>query len=242
MSSTHRTRPDADAADGCVDPPVPQREDHDVPDGLVGVTQDTAEGYSSDNEFDSTAVAAANNPEHGDADDGVPAMPPSVLNMDAAVSVQQQPELPQRVVTQLPERSRGIKPSVANQHWTNGNMMLVHLDLETGGNGVGIIQMASTIHDPYSNEVKGEFNEYVKPPDYIPAGAWSGIAIDIHGLQPSSDIIKTASPLVDVWHRWVDFVESHLTNDTIGCLVAWSLFYWIMLVVLLDYFFLLVVC
>eukprot|EP00529_Nitzschia_sp_RCC80_P034724 CAMPEP_0113497518 /NCGR_PEP_ID=MMETSP0014_2-20120614/30675_1 /TAXON_ID=2857 /ORGANISM="Nitzschia sp." /LENGTH=121 /DNA_ID=CAMNT_0000391467 /DNA_START=520 /DNA_END=881 /DNA_ORIENTATION=- /assembly_acc=CAM_ASM_000159 len=105
MSSTHRTRPDADADDGGVAPPVPQREDHDVPDGLVGVTQDTAEGYSSDNEFDSTAVAAANNPEHGDDDDGVPAMPPSVLNMDAALPEQQQPELPQRVVTQLPQRS-----------------------------------------------------------------------------------------------------------------------------------------
>mmetsp|Transcript_3096 Transcript_3096/g.7031 ORF Transcript_3096/g.7031 Transcript_3096/m.7031 type:complete len:210 (+) Transcript_3096:209-838(+) len=204
MSSTHRTRPDADADDGGVSPPVPQREDHDVPDGLVGVTQDTAEGYSSDNEFDSTAVAAANNPERSDDDDGVPAMAPSVLNMDAAAPEQLQPDLPQRVVTQLPPSIGRIKPSIANQHWTNGNMMLVHLDLETGGNGVGIIQMASTIHDPYSNEVKGEFNEYVKPPEYIPPGAWSGIAIDIHGLQPAkigcASFVKKDTRVVSTMH------------------------------------------
>ena len=143
MSSTPRTRPDADADDGSDAPPVPRRVDDGVPDEVMGVMQDTADGYSSDNEFDSTAVAAANDPDHGGDDGSGPAMLPAVLDMDAAAAVQPDAELPEREGPQLPDRPGRAKASIASQHWTSGNMMLVHLDLETGGDGVGIIRLNS---------------------------------------------------------------------------------------------------
>ena len=41
-------------------------------------------------------------------------------------------------------------------------MILVHVDFEIGGPFVGIIQFASQVHDPYTNQVLDTFNEYVK--------------------------------------------------------------------------------
>ena len=42
-------------------------------------------------------------------------------------------------------------------------------------------------------------------------------------IQPNQEIIKNAGSIVDVWPRFVNFVESHLENGAIkGIIASWG--------------------
>ena len=115
--------------------------DYDLPDGVKGLTQDTADNYSSDNEINSTAIVAANMAIHCKVVERV---------------------MGNQCCTMWKNHKDPLLHINTGQKMEN--IMLTHLDLlETGNDGVGIIQMTSTIHGKYSNEGnEEEFDEDVK--------------------------------------------------------------------------------
>ena len=56
--------------------------------------------------------------------------------------------------------------SIAHDEIANGNLVLLHIDLETGGEDVGVVQISCVAQKVQDTESLGEFDEYyyVKPP------------------------------------------------------------------------------
>ena len=121
MSSTGQSRTDL------VD------DDDDVYDEAVDVTQTqgTVDTYSSDNEFDSTAVAAANRTNDDDGGGGDDSLLPTSLDMDAAATDDPMSVDLSHKAQLLPPRPKRAKASIANDIWNSGNILVVIL-LVTG--------------------------------------------------------------------------------------------------------------
>ena len=99
-------------------------------------------------------------------------------------------------------------------------VVFVSIDLETGGDAVGIIQLSAVAFDlHHGGQPLGIFNEYVKPT--VEAKYWSQAAIAVHNITPSSPEIQSASSLDVFWQEFVRFIE-HLDNYKSCVMVAWS--------------------
>ena len=98
------------------------------------------------------------------------------------------------VVTPVKKKKERKTFSVAHRWLDKGNAVLVHIDLETGGEQCGVNQLSTVIYDVGLRLVVGEFNKYVRPPD---DAVWSSHAC-VHGLSASSESIKSADTLVQV--------------------------------------------
>ena len=72
-------------------------------------------------------------------------------------------------------------------------MIQIHIDLETGGEAVGIIQISDIAHDCTTNSQFGTpFNMFIKPTTHIKAKHWSSQAEAITGLTHNCNKIKNA--------------------------------------------------
>ncbi|KAL3905294.1 MAG: hypothetical protein SGARI_004534, partial [Bacillariaceae sp.] len=106
---------------------------------------------------------------------------------------------------------------------SKGKIRFIHLDLETGGEDVGIIQLSSVAHDANDNkQVGAPFNKYVKPHARVRNRDWSEVAMRITGLSYAKDEIKNADFIDAVWGEWLDWCKSRIPVGYIGCLVAWN--------------------
>ena len=122
-------------------------------------------------------------------------------------------------------------------------LVFLSLDLETGGESCGIIQLSAeivrvelkrggksaakdtlagltrgtgTFHE-VSNPGAGLFNEYVNPGDdaeWNTAGA-------VHGLSDSHPSIRSARDIGAVWKAFCMFIENNLSESEEGCVVAY---------------------
>jgi hypothetical protein len=102
-------------------------------------------------------------------------------------------------------------------------LIYIHIDLETGGEAVRIIQISSIAHDYTSNSRFGNpFNMYVKPPPHVTAKHWSSRAEATTGLTHHCDKIKNAQSIVEVWAKFVDWCENVVPAGKLGCIVAWN--------------------
>jgi hypothetical protein len=64
--------------------------------------------------------------------------------------------------------------SLAHDVIKEEKLIYIHIDLEKGGETVGIIQMPAIAHDSTTNSRFGNaFNMYVKPPPHIKAKNWA---------------------------------------------------------------------
>jgi Inhibitor of the KinA pathway to sporulation, predicted exonuclease len=114
------------------------------------------------------------------------------------------------------------KHSMAHDSIVAGNLIFLHVDLETGGEQVGVIQISCVCHDYKTNEVIGTFDSYVRPPASVKPSHWNEHATSITGLNWHSPEIKGADEIHIVWEQFKAFCEKHIGQSNIGCLVAWN--------------------
>ena len=193
----------------------------------------------SDSEAEASAIAAANDyVEEGDSllyaeddDHGLGSFLSRLEqrgaddDYEAEDDEEQEPD--ESVVLGSPTRSparkkrRTGKPrakgSVAHEFFMNKSLVLLHVDIETGGEAVGIIQLSCVVQhvDPsIDNNTLPNFNEYVKPPSTVKNKYWTQVAMDITGLSPKDPRILNAAPIEEVWPRFKSYCEQQVPVDT----------------------------
>jgi hypothetical protein len=92
--------------------------------------------------------------------------------------------------------------SVAHEDFVANNVVLFNVDLETGGNDCGPVQISVAAYDPRNKISLDEFDSHVKPAN---GAEWSQHTINVHGIEPSQQRIKDASQIEDVWHDLLEY-------------------------------------
>ncbi len=103
--------------------------------------------------------------------------------------------------------------SVAHEDFHAKNIVLFNVDLETGGNLCGPVQISVAAFDPQKNVSLAEFDSYVKPAD---GAEWNQHTINVHGIEPSQQRIKDASKIEDVWRDLLEYFERLLRGGKKG--------------------------
>ena len=142
--------------------------------------------------------------------------------------------------SQRPPRGR----SILHGHLNDGRVKFLSLDLETGGEECGMIQLSAEFVRPKLNRGgktaakdslasldRGEdvfhaqnnpqgtvFNEYVNPGE---DAEWNDEA-GVHGLSSTHPSIRSARKINEVWKSFCLFVDNNLLENEEGCVVAWN--------------------
>jgi hypothetical protein len=115
--------------------------------------------------------------------------------------------------------------SIAHHDLKANKVVWCSLDLETGGEYCGIIQLSAELFrlnsvDPTRSDYIREpqtFNHYVRPPD---GTFWNEEACQrSHGLTAQSPQIQSASPFVTVWGYFCNWISEHVRADE-KCILA----------------------
>jgi hypothetical protein len=108
---------------------------------------------------------------------------PEGMEADVIEQVDQPPE---------PKQKKRCSHSLAHDAIKEEKLIYIHIDLETGGEAVGIIQMSAIAHDYTTNSQFGNsLNMYVKQPPHIKAKHWCGISGYITGWLMQQSILAT---------------------------------------------------
>lgn len=126
--------------------------------------------------------------------------------------------------------------SIAHQYYEGKRAVFISLDIETGGDAVGIIQLSAEIcraeilpsGSSVSKDTLGAlerngitFDAYVNPGDGM-AEYWSPAAMNTHGIRPEHDRIKSAKGIAEVWADFVVWIADNVPNNEVATLVAWN--------------------
>ena len=114
--------------------------------------------------------------------------------------LQQQQEEPEEEEPE--EEDLQPQPSIQEETTQEENpvpSLFISVDLETGGEAVGIVQL-SAVAFTLDGQHLGIFNEFVDP--QVESKYWSQAAIEVHGIKPSD--VALADTLVEVWPRFVE--------------------------------------
>ena len=113
--------------------------------------------------------------------------------------------------------------SIFHSLYTKNKLVFISFDLETGGEGCGIIQMSAQIFRIKNNEAEVEvnvFNEYVNPGR---EAVWNDQAcMASHDLSPENEKIVNADTIDLVWTSFEDFLDANIESDQVGVLIAWN--------------------
>ena len=136
--------------------------------------------------------------------------------------------------------------SMGHHHFKQNKLVFVSLDLETGGEGCGIVQISAEIVRPVlqregkmtakdqlagpvergttqyndeSNPGGTLFNEYVNPGE---DAEWSEKATEVTGLTKDDPRITTARSLNDVWTSFCLYIHNNIAEDERGVIVAYN--------------------
>ena len=102
-------------------------------------------------------------------------------------------------------------------------VVYIHVDVETGGEEVGIIQLSAVAHDSSTNiKIGRDFNEYIKPPPRITSDKWNHVAVETTGLHWNHPKIKSADLLDIVWPKWVKWCKDKVPEGKFGCRIVWN--------------------
>jgi hypothetical protein len=117
-------------------------------------------------------------------------VPSSTTSAVCIVASQEQARAPR--APRAPRRTH----SVAHQEFKAKNIVLFNIDLETGGDSCGPVQILVAAYDPHESKNLAEFDSYVKP---AKGALWSQATINMHGILPTQQRIKEADELEEVW-------------------------------------------
>jgi hypothetical protein len=109
--------------------------------------------------------------------------------------------------------------SVAHEEFEAKNIVLFNVDLETGGDSCGPVQISVAAYDPHGMKNLAEFDSYVKP---AKGAQWSQATINVHGILPSQQRIKDASELEEVWYCLLQYFQLLLQGGKKGIILAWG--------------------
>ena len=76
-----------------------------------------------------------------------------------------------------------ISHSIAHSFIEDEKLVLFHIDVETGGARVGMMQLSAVAVELHSDETLGQFDKYIKP--NVQAEDWSDDAMEVHGVYPN---------------------------------------------------------
>ena len=134
--------------------------------------------------------------------------------------------------------------SLLHHYIKQKKVVFLSLDLETGGEDCGIIQISGeiirpelareggkvpkdtlanvtregTLYNPETNPGGGLFNAYVHPGE---DAEWSPAAIEVTGLSRTDQRITSAKNIDEVWSSFSQWVESNIAEDEVGVIVAY---------------------
>ena len=134
--------------------------------------------------------------------------------------------------------------SLLHHHIKQKKVVFLSLDLETGGEDCGIIQISDeiirpelareggkvpkdtlanvtregTLYNPETNPGGGLFNAYVHPGE---DAEWSPAATEVTGLSRTDQRITSAKNIDKVWSSFSQWVESNIAEDEVGVIVAY---------------------
>jgi hypothetical protein len=194
---------------------VPFMESYDDDDDVLSAIADD----SSVVDANPDAVVAA---QEGLGDES--ALAPTILNLGGNDDGVDENE-PSAAATTTRKRPPG-QQSVCDADWKAKKILILHMDVETGGEDVGIIQLSCVIDDPFAppgSRIVGTFDQYVKPS--VPYHCWDlNMCHQVHGLTPNSTEIRNARDLVTVWNAWSTWAQQHLIRDgdKCGVIAAWN--------------------
>jgi hypothetical protein len=126
---------------------------------------------------------------------------------------------PQAAVVTTAKKPRTIH-SKAHDDLMNDKCVFFSVDVETGGEHCGIVQISAVeIHFSYDG-TDYEFDMYVNPG---PGAKWDSTCTSVTGLSPNDNRIQNAGSIETVWPQFVEFIESQLDNGAKkGIIVAWN--------------------
>jgi hypothetical protein len=94
--------------------------------------------------------------------------------------------------------------SVTHKDFGTKNIALFNVNLETGGNLCGPVQILVATYDPHNKISLVEFDLYVKPAH---CAKWDQFTINVHGIEPSQQRIKDARQIEAVWHDLLEYFD-----------------------------------
>lgn len=175
---------------------------------------DTDDG--SDDDMVDVEETGADGPPPAPLLEGNMSVPNSTANQPAAAV----PASTSAASTTKRKPSRTV--SIAHEDMEAGKLVLVHVDIETtAGSDKEIVQLSCVMADYRTNQVIGEFDEYVQPPKDTD---WDFTACQgTHGLLPNDARITEALSIKEVWPKFVEFCESGIgAGAKVGAFVAWN--------------------
>jgi hypothetical protein len=125
--------------------------------------------------------------------------------------------------------------SIAHSIYNNKLAYFISIDIETGGEYVGIVQLSaqlcivkqtangsSTVKDKAESITIAPdvFDSYVNPNK--PPGLWDKRAIAVHGIAPNQRRITEADDMKIVWHNFTEWISRNVPADELTTLVAWN--------------------
>ena len=182
-------------------------------------------GQFADGPSDEVALEATNQEVQNEVDfvAAPPDLPPLVIHQETVNNDDENGSPP------IP-KSR----SKAHHYIDNGKAIFLSLDVETGGEYCGVLQLSAEIcrmtilpqgaskTKDKASHIKREpltFNEYVYPGE---GAIYSQACTNIHGLSESSQCIKDASDINVVWSRFVGWINNNTARDEVIILVAYN--------------------
>ena len=101
--------------------------------------------------------------------------------------------------------------SIAHEQIINKSLVLFHVDIETGGEHCGIIQLSAVAHDVDTNQMLGKFNKFVNPGrDAI----WNDQCTATHGLTKHHPSIKDGDTIFEVWKQFtLLYISNQVTQE-----------------------------
>jgi hypothetical protein len=118
--------------------------------------------------------------------------------------------------------------SIAHHYIKAHQVVYCSLDIETGGEYCGIIQLSAELFrhntaDPTGSDfipVPETFNQYIQPPE---TAIWNEQACrNSHGLTANSEVIKSARPFAFVWGKFSDFISRDVNTSEKVVLIAYN--------------------
>ncbi|CAJ1954087.1 unnamed protein product [Cylindrotheca closterium] len=114
-------------------------------DEYTVILQDRHDNEASEDEGDESeddSVVATENPPH------VVSPAPKGANSPKKRPRSPEDDNPTIFVAEPPKKKVNRKYSIAHEFITNGNFYVIHIDVEHGGEGCGIVQLSAVIYDP----------------------------------------------------------------------------------------------
>jgi len=123
--------------------------------------------------------------------------------------------------------------SIAHHFISSGKAVYISLDMETGGEYCGIIQLSAEMARMEIREGRGvgndkadattriptKFNEYINPGE---CAIWDDNVTKIHGLCKTHEKIVLASSISIVWQQFRSWIFRNMSVDEKAILVAYN--------------------